>query len=273
VGAPPDDFNNRGQNWGLPPFDPARVRATNFQPFIETIRASMADGGGVRIDHVMGLFRLWWIPEGSDATGGAYVRYPADDLLAIVALESTRARAFVVGEDLGTVEDSARAALAAHDVLSYKLLWFEDQEPPQWPRHALAAITTHDLPTVVGLWSRRDIAAQRAAGLDPSEAKEESVRERLAARGHLDADASADAAVIAAHELLGRAPSMLLTATLDDAVGEPERPNIPGADGQRPNWSLALPTPLEEIETHPLAERIARILTDSIEGRSDERHG
>ncbi|HEY1740558.1 MAG TPA: 4-alpha-glucanotransferase, partial [Acidimicrobiia bacterium] len=154
VGAPPDEFNTRGQNWGLPPFTPGALREADYQPFVETIRASMTPGGGLRIDHVMGLFRLWWVPEGNDPSDGAYVRYPGDDLLAIVALESERAGAFVVGEDLGTVEDSVRAAMADHDVLSYRLLWFEEHEPPQWPVAALGAVTTHDLPTVAGLWSR-----------------------------------------------------------------------------------------------------------------------
>jgi 4-alpha-glucanotransferase len=270
VGAPPDEFNTRGQNWGLPPFIPGALREADYQPFIETIRASMAPGGGLRIDHVMGLFRLWWVPEGNDPGDGAYVRYPGDDLLAIVALESERAGAFVVGEDLGTVEDSVRAAMAEHDVLSYRLLWFEEHEPPQWPAAALGAVTTHDLPTVVGLWSRSDLAEQRAAELDPNEASAEAMRSRLAERANLADDATNDDAVIAAHDLLGRAPCRLLAATLDDAVGAAARPNMPGADEQRPNWSLALPEPLEAIVQHPLATRVAARLSDAVKERNCE---
>ncbi len=272
VGAPPDEFNTRGQNWGLPPFVPARLRAADYQPFIETIRASMARDGGLRIDHVMGLSRLWWVPEGNEASDGAYVRYAADDLLAIVALESQRAEAFVVGEDLGTVEDTMRTAMADHDILSYRLLWFEEQEPPQWQRSALAAVTTHDLPTVAGLWTGSDLAAQRDAGVEPNEEGQTAMRDRFARRGHLDENAATDDVVAAAYDLLARAPSVLLAATLDDAVAETERPNIPGGDARRPNWSIALAAPLETIEHHPLAARVAARLTDAVEERSDERH-
>lgn len=264
VGAPPDEFNQLGQNWGLPPFVPHKLAAAGYQPFIDTIRSSLASGGGLRIDHVMGLLRLWWIPNGNPPAAGAYVRYPADDLLAIVALESQRARAFVVGEDLGTVEPAARHALAENQLLSYRLLWFEEDDPATWPRAALSAITTHDLPTVVGLWTGSDLAAQHALGLDPNDTSTKGIRAQLADATALDDHASADEVVVAAHELLARAPSVLLAATLDDAVAEPERPNIPGADDQRANWSLALPLALDDIEMQPLATTIARVLDDGI---------
>jgi 4-alpha-glucanotransferase len=133
VGAPPDQFNVKGQDWGLPPFIPWRLQQAGYQPFIDTIRATIPHGGGLRIDHVMGLFRLWWIPAGADPAGGAYVRYPAGDLLDIVALESHRAGAVVVGEDLGTVEAGVRRAMAERALLSYRLLWFEEVEPAGWP--------------------------------------------------------------------------------------------------------------------------------------------
>ncbi len=129
VGAPPDEFNTQGQNWGLPPFIPHKLRARGYQPFIQTIRAAFRNGGGLRIDHVMGLFRLFWIPHGMAAGKGTYVRYNPDEMLSIVALESERARAYVVGEDLGTVEKEAREKLAQYRVMSYRLLWFEKKDP------------------------------------------------------------------------------------------------------------------------------------------------
>ncbi len=164
VGAPPDQFNAAGQDWGLPPFIPWRLREAGYQPFIDSVRATMTAAGGLRIDHVMGLFRLWWIPRGADATGGAYVRYPAHDLLDIIALESVRAAAVVVGEDLGTVEAGVREAMQERGLLSYRLLWFEEERPSRWPVSAMGAISTHDLPTVAGLSSGADLANQRAGG-------------------------------------------------------------------------------------------------------------
>jgi 4-alpha-glucanotransferase len=214
----------------------------------------------MRVDHVMGLFRLFWVPGGAPAREGAYVRYPADDLLAIVALESHRAGAVVVGEDLGTVEESARDALATHDVLSYRLLWFEDGPPSTWPATSMAAVTTHDLPTVAGLWSGDDLAAQRRAGLDPNEEGTEEMRARLVRAAGLGDGATIDDAVLGAHRALAESPAVLLCATLDDALAEPERPNVPGADGARPNWSLALPATVEELPSIERATRIAQVL-------------
>ena len=165
IGAPPDAFNADGQDWQLPPFVPAKLRAAAYEPFIQTIRAALRHAGGLRIDHVMGLFRLWWIPNGQHPRKGWYVRYPADDLLGIVALESHRAGAFIVGEDLGTVEPGVRQRLALRRMLSCRLLWFEDRPPAEYPELSMASVTTHDLPTIAGLWSGADEAAQRSIGL------------------------------------------------------------------------------------------------------------
>jgi 4-alpha-glucanotransferase len=269
VGAPPDEFNTAGQDWGLPPFVPWKLRAAGYEPFIETIRATMADDGGLRIDHVMGLFRLWWIGRDATPTDGAYVRLPAQDLLAIVALESHRANAFVVGEDLGTVEETARDSLRDHDVLSYRLLWFEEDPPEKWPTGAMAAVTTHDLPTVAGLWDGSDLATQQELGLEPNVEGTEEMRARLAERGDLEDDASAQDAVLAAHRLLSRTPSTLLVATLDDALVAPERPNIPGADDQRDNWALPLPSLVEELEQHPVGRGIAAALDRAVRAERD----
>jgi len=263
VGAPPDAFNSQGQDWGSPPLIPWRLRDADYEPFIQSIRATISGAGGLRIDHVMGLFRLWWVPRDGTAADGAYVRYPAEDLLGIVALESFRAQALVVGEDLGTVEDGVREAMAEHGVLSYRLLWFEDDEPAGWPAEAMAAISTHDLPTVAGLVGGADLDEQRQHGTGT---EEELQRGRASLLEHLpgvDGGSSAEEAVERAHQLLAQAPSLLLSATLDDAVGEPRRPNMPGA-GERPNWSLPLPVPVEDLPGHPLLQAVVRTLADGV---------
>jgi 4-alpha-glucanotransferase len=257
VGAPPDRYVAAGQDWGLPPFVPHRLRAAGYGPFIETIRAALRHAGGLRIDHVMGLFRLFWVPAGLPPAAGGYVRYPADDLLGIVALESQRAGAFIVGEDLGTVEEGVRETLAAHGILSYRCIWFEDEPPSRFPELSLAAVTTHDLPTIAGLWTGADIAAQRAIGLAPPEAGLAGIRARLERATGVEADAPVERVVERTHELLADAASLVVTATLDDAIAVVERPNMPGTTTQWPNWSLALPAPLEEIETLPLPVSIA----------------
>lgn len=272
VGAPPDEFNSQGQDWGLPPFVPWRLRRAGYQPLIDTIRATMATAGGLRVDHVMGLFRLWWIPEGSGPGDGGYVRYPAGELLDIVALESHRAQAPVVGEDLGTVEEGVRDTLAERNILSYRVLWFESDDPATWPGTSMAAVTTHDLPTVAGLWGGTDLAEQVDLGLEPNEASTAEIRARIAKTCGLDDDAPADDVVRAAHRLLGRAPSVLLTATLDDAIAEPQRPNVPGADDGRDNWSLALPVPLDELVDHPVARDVAEILARAVERPAATEH-
>ncbi len=266
VGAPPDAFNAAGQDWGSPPLTPWRLRRAEYRPFIESVRATMAAAGGVRIDHVMGLFRLWWVPEGALPGAGAYVRYPSEDLLDIVALESHRARSVVVGEDLGTVEPGVREALADQNMLSYRLLWFEQEDPADWPVKALAAVTTHDLPTVAGLWSGSDVEEQRRytdAGDEELQQGRRALLERL--RGGVPADASVDEVVQAAHRRLGRAPCTLLAATLDDAVAEERRPNIPGVV-DRDNWSISLPVTVEDLPRHPTAVALARTLADGVSG-------
>jgi 4-alpha-glucanotransferase len=224
---------------------------------VETIRAALRHGRGVRIDHVMGLFRLWWIPAGSSPAQGVYVRYPADDLLGILALESHRAKALVVGEDLGTVERGVRERLAEHRVLSYRVLWFESEPPASFPSLALAAASTHDLPTIAGLWTGEDLVAQARIGLEPNAPALETSRRRLEELTGLSATASVDDVVARTYAALDRAPSMAVTATLEDALTVRERPNMPSTLDQWPNWSLALPRPLEEIEALELPRAIA----------------
>src|SRR5690606_2370406 len=260
VGAPPDEFNRAGQDWGLPPFVPHALREAGYAPLASLWRAAMGHGGGVRIDHVMGLFRLFWIPPGGGPEDGAYVRYRADELLAVLAIESARAGAVVVGEDLGTVEPEVRAALGEAGVLSYRLVWFEGAPPEEWPAQALAAVTTHDLPTVAGVWSGDDAADQRAAGIEPDEAALAGLRDRLVALTGLGPDADVEDVVVAVHARLARAPSALVAATLEDMLALRRRPNLPGTTHERPNWSIGLPVPLADVFTDPLVDRVVEAL-------------
>jgi 4-alpha-glucanotransferase len=260
VGAPPDQYNTLGQDWGLPPFIPHKLRAAAYEPFRQTIRATLRHAGGLRIDHVMGLFRLYWIPQGMDPSLGAYVRYAADELLAIVALESQRARAVVVGEDLGTVEEEVRERLATHRLLSYRLLWFEADPPARYPELALAAVTTHDLPTIAGMWSGTDLRTQQRLGLRPNEAGLREIAERLRAMTSLPMRAKIHEVIVRAHQLLAEAPSVVVTATLEDALAVEERPNMPSTTAEWPNWSLALPTSLGDLETQALTRAVADTL-------------
>ncbi len=259
VGAPPDLFNTEGQDWAQPPWDPWRLRARGYTPLVAVLRAGFAHAMGLRIDHVMGMFRLYWIPSGASPSEGVFVRYPADDILDILALESVRARALVVGEDLGTVEPAVREQMAARDILSYRLLWFEDDDPSRFPERAMSAVTTHDLPTVAGLWSGEDTDAQRSIGVPVNERGTAEIRGRLArvARG---SEQPADV-IASAYAALAASPSMLVVASLEDAAEVVERPNMPGTTGDRwPNWRLSLPQPLEVVLASPLAQRLAAIL-------------
>ncbi len=271
VGAPPDEFNTLGQDWGLPPWDPWRLRADAYEPFVQTVRAGLRHAEGLRFDHVMGLFRLFWIPTGASAGEGTFVRYPYWDLLNILALEAERAGAYVVGEDLGTVEDHVRRELRERRVLSYKLLWFEDAKPQDWDGQALGAVTTHDLPTVTGVWSGADLDAQRDLGLEPNEAGSKAMRDRLEDWTGADAAAPAAEVTAAAYALLGEAPCAVLTVSLDDLAGVEERPNMPGTVDEWPNWRIGLPVPIEELMAAPLpAAVVARLRAAGAGGESPE---
>jgi 4-alpha-glucanotransferase len=261
VGAPPDRYNPRGQDWGLPPFVPHHLRERAHQPFVDAVRAAFRHAGGLRIDHVMGLFRQFWVPLGLTPADGGYVRYPADDLLDIVALESQRARAFVVGEDLGTVERGVRERLAERLMLSSRVLWFESDRPERYPELAMASVTTHDLPTIAGVWTGADAEAQRALGLAVNADTFTALRRRLAELSGVPEGADVARIIEGTYQALAAAPSRILIATLEDALAVEERPNLPGTmASQRPNWSIALPVPLEALETTSLARAIARAL-------------
>ena len=230
LGAPPDPFNEAGQEWGIPPFVPGKLRAAGYRPFIETVRAALRGVQGLRIDHVMGLFRQFWIPAGGDPADGAYVRFPVDEMLAIICLEATRAGAFVIGEDLGTVEDGVRETLAARRIGCTKVLWFADDHPAEWPDHALATITTHDLPTITGVFEEHD--------------GDDGMRERLDALAP-DAVRAGDA-IAAAHVALLASPAHIRLQSADDVAGALRRPNMPGLNDY-PCWRIPLPIPVDDL--------------------------
>ena len=188
------------------------------------------------------------------------MRYHAGDLLAIIAIESQRAGAVIVGEDLGTVEPGVRKTLADRNVLSYRLLWFEDTPPSQYPEKALAAITTHDLPTLAGVWTGTDLETQRRLGLNQDESGGQKFRDKLLETTGLAADADVTLAITATLEQLAQAPSAIVMASMEAACAAVERPNMPGADGKYLNWSLALPLPLEDLESSELPRALAKIL-------------
>lgn len=260
VGAPPDLFNTRGQDWGLPPFIPHRLKAAGYGPIRETVRALLRHAGGLRIDHVMGLFRLYWIPLGVGPGRGAYVRYDHEEALAVIAEECRRAGAFAVGEDLGTVDPEVRERLHAWGVLGSKVMWFESESPERWPRESLASISTHDLPTLAGHLTGRDEEEQRSLGLRADPDARQAASDRLRDWTGLSEGASLEGAAIAAHRLLARSPSLLVAASLEDALGVTERPNLPGTWRERPNWRIPLPKTLEEFEKDPEAMALAAAL-------------
>lgn len=268
VGAPPDAFNARGQDWGLPPFVPRKLRAAGYEPFIQTLRASLRENGGLRIDHVMGLSRLFWIPRDPDAAAGAYVHYPEDDLLRIVALESHRAKAVIIGEDLGIVDPAFRRKLRRHRVLSYGVLWFERSHPALWREELLASVNTHDLPTIAGVWSGSDLVEQEKLGLQPSRDGMRKLRSRLPRLTKSAPGAPVEDVISGAHRLISRAPARLAVAALDDALAMERRPNVPGTSTERPNWSIPLEQPLESLMADPLVRVVGR---EMAAGRAEVR--
>jgi 4-alpha-glucanotransferase len=237
VGAPPDEFFRDGQDWGLPPFNPWKLDKAGWEPFIDAVRSAGRHVAGIRLDHVMSLFRLFWIPEGVPPTKGAYVHYPSAILLSLLASESRRAHAFVIGEDLGLVEPVVRNQLNEAGSLSYRLVWFEPTDPSEWPHDAVAAIGTHDLPTVAGIWT-----------LTEPEQRLHDLRQKLVHLTGMPEQTDPVDVAVAVYAHLARSRPRIVLASLEDALGVHERPNVPGTTGEFPNWRLSLSTPLEEIE-------------------------
>ncbi|MCC8405670.1 4-alpha-glucanotransferase [Paraburkholderia sp. MMS20-SJTN17] len=277
VGAPPDLFNQAGQSWGLTTFSPRAMRTQGFVAFIDMLRAAFAHAGGIRIDHVLGLRRLWLVPEGESARNGAYLRYPLEDLLRLIALESWRHRAIVIGEDLGTVPAGFRERLDEHGIEGIRVLWFEGspdghgfKAPADWDRYAVGTTTTHDLPTVAGWWLGSDIrwrnrigqTMARADGRDPEQAAlEERARERadlwrafqqagVAAAG-VAAPADDDAPVDEALAFVAATPGSLVMFPLEDLLALAEQPNLPGSIDEHPNWRRRMTLPVDAMFDDP----------------------
>jgi len=274
VGAPPDGFSPKGQDWGFPPPASERHDEDGYRLFAESIRKNCRHGGALRIDHVMRFFRLYWIPDGMDATAGTYVRDRFQALLSILALESVRNRVVVIGEDLGTVPDEARQVLHRFGILSYRLLYFEQDNgrfraPEEYPRDALVSATTHDLPTLAGFWTGRDIDARRDAGLLPDESAYQSMRadrarekqkllDRLAELNLLPDWFPRDALQVPelAGELhnaivgfLASTPSKLMVLNQEDLLKQVEQQNLPGSTLEYPNWRRKMKCTVEELWT------------------------
>jgi 4-alpha-glucanotransferase len=259
IGAPPDEFNRAGQDWGLPPTNPWKLASASFEPFTKTLTSAFRHAAGVRIDHVMGLFRQFWVPHGMGPKEGSYVRYPARSLLRLVSRESRRHKALVIGEDLGTVEPKVRDEMRARKMLSQKVLWFERDAPASWPFLSMASVNTHDMATIAGLWSGSDIDVQRKYREEPSEQANKELIDRLSVSLQIGPSTPVPDVILAMHDHIAKAPSAIAFASLEDATAASERPNLPGT--MRPdNWSLAIPLPLEELFESPLAAGIADIL-------------
>ena len=255
VGAPPDWFNQQGQDWSQPPFRPDALARLGYTPIRDLVRTMLRHAGAVRIDHIIGLFRLWWVPAGMTADQGTYVRYDHEAMIGVLLLEAHRAGAVVIGEDLGTVEAWVREYLAERGVLGTSVLWFEKtrddrpRPPEEFRRLALAAVTTHDLPTAAGYLAEEHVTLRDRLGLlrDPVEevrrhARQERARflEVLTARGLLPAEPTEREIIEALHRYLALTPSVLLGVALVDAVGDRRTQNQPGTDGEYPNWKLPL---------------------------------
>lgn len=263
VGAPPDELGPAGQDWRVPAWVPWKLREAGYRPWIETLRAAFRHAAALRIDHVLGLFRLFWVPPGGPRAG-AYVAQDARELLDILALESHRAGAYVVGEDLGTVMDGVREELVARAMLRYRVLWFEQQPAHEWDHRGLGSVTTHDLPSIGGLWTRSDLEVLRALGHEVDPDRIERMRDDLARRTGVDTDASVHDVCVAAGRLLAGAGCDVVVAQLEDVVGSTHRINVPGTDAsERPdNWCVPFPVAIEELGAHETARAVTAAMRE-----------
>ncbi|MCL2453731.1 MAG: 4-alpha-glucanotransferase [Micrococcales bacterium] len=282
VGAPPDMYNQQGQDWTQPPWHPDELARAGYRPFRDMLRTVLRHAGAIRIDHVLGLFRLWWIPTGNGAADGAYVRYDHEALVGILMLEAARAGAVVIGEDLGTVEPWVRDYLSERGILGTGVLWFENEDgrprpPEHWRRLQLATVTTHDLPPTAGYLAGEHVALRERLGLlaEPVEvvrARAQAERDAMVAalieRGLIDQDASERTIVEAMHRYVLDTPAVLVGVALVDAVGERRAQNQPGTDTEYPNWKVPLADPagnlvaIEDLAHNPRLVSLVRVLNE-----------
>ncbi|HYZ53768.1 MAG TPA: 4-alpha-glucanotransferase [Streptosporangiaceae bacterium] len=285
VGAPPDEFNQRGQDWGSQPWHPERLAERDYRPLADLIAASMRNGGALRMDHVMGLFRLWWVPPGMTPDRGTYVRYDHEAMVGVLAREAASAGAAAVGEDLGTIDPWISEYLAAHGILGTSMLWFERRDdgtprpPGEWRRGSLATVGTHDMPPAAAFLTGEHVALRAELGVlaRPEDAERADAQAAMSAwRGALAREgllppgrppALADQ-VAALYAYLARTPSVLIGVSLPDAVGQRRPQNIPGTTDEYPNWRIPLadgegaPVLLEDLAAHPGVRAIARAVSN-----------
>lgn len=282
MGAPPDQYNQTGQDWGQPPWRPDRLEELAYEPFRAMVSAAISRAGGLRIDHIMGLFRLWWVPSGLGPRNGAYVRYNHEAMVGILALEAYRAQALVVGEDLGTVEPWVRDYLADRGILGTSVAWFEygsdgrPLDPSRWREYCMASVTTHDLPPTLGYIRGDHVRLRDDLGLltEPLEEEmEHADREQqafvdiLRDKGLLGPDETDPVEILVAlHAYIRASPARVLQVALADAVGERRTQNQPGTIDEYPNWRVPLrdqddqQVELEDIFTADLPTRIAAVM-------------
>lgn len=291
VGAPPDILNRSGQSWGISAFSPTGLKRHGFRAFIEMLRANFAHAGGMRIDHAMGLQRLWVMPQGADPLDGAYLHFPLQDMLRLLTLEANRHDAIVLGEDLGTVPDGFREELTARGILGMRIMLFEQDHaqsrfhpPRQWDRNALATTTTHDLPTVHGWWLGNDIDWRTRIGQTSEETRTKDQAHRSHEREGLakafsdegllsDGDASVEDVVDGAAAFIGRTPAPLALLPVEDALGLKEQANLPGDVDKHPNWRRRWPHMSDELLKGDAPQRRMKLLDDARRQSESEESG
>ena len=269
IGAPPDTHNIEGQRWGLPPFNPGLLKHDDFRPFIAMVHAALSAAGALRIDHVMQLWRLYWVPLTKAAADGVYVYYPVDALLAILRVEASRAHAWVVGEDMGTVASGVRETMEAISMLGNRSAMRTGID--DFPELGVGASSTHDQVTVAGLLTGADVDELNRIGKNADFTQIANTRRGLAELAKIDPDKPADQiteqdihdAVLARYKMLAGARSRVILVSLDDAAMVRERPNMPGTIGVYPNWKLALPVPVDELMSSQLADDLVALMNDA----------
>jgi 4-alpha-glucanotransferase len=286
IGAPPDAFSQLGQDWRLPPWRPDRLAELGYAPFRDMVRAILRHADGIRVDHVAGLWRLWWIPPGEPPARGTYVHYDPEAMLGILALEARRAGAIVVGEDLGTVRPEVTETLHERGMLSSAVLWFQRDwdapgqpftAPQDWNAHALASISTHDLPTIAGWLTAANVRLRADLGLLERSPEPEFARARADRAALLtllrEQGVPTDDLVVALHTLLASSSARLLLTSPADAVGEARQPNLPGTVDQYPNWRIPLPVTLERFLADDRTHQVVAPLRNARPTAGDPTHG